>query len=139
MLTPKKVKYRKWHKGRSRSSKTETRGVSLSFGSFGLKALGSVWLNSRQIEAARKAITNSLSRSGKIWIRVFPDKPVTKKGSETGMGHGKGAPDHYVTVIKPGRIIFEVDGVEKSLAKLAFRLAASKLPFKTEFITREIK
>lgn len=137
MLLPSKVKYRRWHKGRSRSRKVETRGTELSFGAFGLKAKEPVWLTSRQIEAARKAMTHHIKRGGKIWIRVFPDKPVTKKGDEVGMGHGKGSPDHYVAVIRPGRMLFEMDGVEQNLAKEAMRLASSKLPIKTEFIVRK--
>lgn len=137
MLLPGKVKYRRWHKGRSRSRKVETRGVELSFGAFGLKAKEPVWLTSRQIEAARKAMTHHIKRGGKIWIRIFPDKPITKKGDETGMGHGKGSPDHYVAVIRPGRILFEMDGVDQVLAREAMRLASSKLPIKTEFIVRK--
>lgn len=136
MLTPKKVKHRKWQKGRRRGQGQETRGTELSFGSFGLKALDDCWLTSRQIEAARRAMTRHIQRGGKIWIRVFPDKPVTKKGIEVPMGGGKGSVDHYVMPIKPGRIIFEMDGVTEELAKEAMRKANHKLPVKTRFITR---
>jgi len=137
MLTPKKVKHRKWQKGRRRGKGKETRGTKLSFGSFGLKALEECWLTSRQIEAARRAMTRHIQRGGKIWIRVFPDKPVTKKGIEVPMGGGKGSVDHYVMPIKPGRVIFEMDGVEEDLAKEAMRKASHKLPVKTRFITRK--
>lgn len=134
MLIPKKVKHRKWQKGRSRDRKVETRGIELHYGSYGLKALGSARLNSRQIEAARKAITNYMKRHGRLWIRVFPDKPVTKRPPEQTMGGGKGAVDHYVFLVKPGRVIFEVDGVSEEIAKEALRLAGFKLPFKTKII-----
>ncbi len=137
MLLPKKVKYRKWHKGRSRQRTVETRGLRINFGSFGLRAKEPFWLNSRQIEAARRAMSNFIKREGKIWIRIFPDKPITKKGDETGMGHGKGAPDHFVAVVKPGRMLFEIDGIEMAVAKEAMRLASSKLPIKTEFVVRK--
>ena len=136
MLIPKKVKHRKWHKGRRRFKGVETRGTKLAFGSYGLKSLGRAWLTARQIEAARRAITHYVARGGKIWIRVFPDKPVTKKGAETPMGGGKGAVDHYVVPIKPGRILFEMDGVSKDLAEEAMRRASYKLPVKTKFITK---
>jgi large subunit ribosomal protein L16 len=136
MLSPKKVKHRKWQKGRRRNKGKETRGNELSFGSFGIKAMTAAWLTSRQIEAARRAMTRYVQRGGKIWIRVFPDKPVTKKGIEVPMGGGKGGVDHYVAPIKPGRIIFEMDGVEEEKAKEAMRRAGHKLPFKTKFITR---
>ncbi len=137
MLLPKKVKYRKWQKGRRRNKGKATRGFSLSFGSYGMKALEGCWMTSRQIEAARRAMTRYVQRGGKIWIRVFPDKPITKKGIEVPMGGGKGSVDHYVTIIKPGRIIFEMDGVPEKLAKEAMRRAGHKLPVKTKFITRE--
>jgi large subunit ribosomal protein L16 len=137
MLIPKKVKHRKWHKGRKRFSGIETRGTSLSFGSFGLKSLGRAWLTARQIEAARRAMTRYIARGGKVWIRIFPDKPVTKKGEGMPMGQGKGAVDHYVVPIKPGRIIFEMDGVTRELAEEAMRRAAYKLPIKTKFIVKE--
>ena len=136
MFIPKKVKHRKWHKGRRRFKGVETRGVKLAFGSYGLKSLGRAWLTARQIEAARRAMTRYVARGGKIWIRVFPDKPVTKKGAETPMGGGKGAVDHYVVPIKPGRILFEMDGVSKNLAEEAMRRASYKLPVKTKFITK---
>lgn len=136
MLIPKKVKHRKWHKGRRRLKGVETRGTNLSFGIYGLKSQGRAWLTARQIEAARRAMTRYIARGGKIWIRVFPDKPVTKKGAETPMGGGKGAVDHYVVPIKPGRIIFEMDGVTKDLATEAMRRASYKLPMKTKFITK---
>ncbi|MCX6813302.1 MAG: 50S ribosomal protein L16 [Candidatus Azambacteria bacterium] len=136
MLIPKKVKHRKWHKGRRRFKGVETRGTKLTFGSYGLKSLGRAWLTARQIEAARRAMTRYVARGGKIWIRIFPDKPVTKKGAETPMGGGKGAVDHYVVPIKPGRILFEMDGVSKDLAEEAMRRASYKLPVKTKFITK---
>ncbi len=136
MLIPKKVKHRKWHKGRRRFKGVETRGTKLTFGSYGLKSLGRAWLTARQIEAARRAMTRYVARGGKIWIRIFPDKPVTKKGAETPMGGGKGAVDHYVVPIKPGRILFEMDGVSKDMAEEAMRRASYKLPVKTKFITK---
>lgn len=136
MLIPKKVKHRKWQKGRSRSRLVETRGVDLNFGQYGLKALESSWLNSRQIEAARKAVTGHLKRSGKLWIRVFPDKPITRQAPEKTLGGGKGAVDHYVFPVRPGRIIFEIDGVDSGVAKEALRLAGHKLPFKSRVITK---
>jgi len=136
MLIPKKVKHRKWHKGRRRFKGVETRGTKLTFGSYGLKSLGRAWLTARQIEAARRAMTRYVARGGKIWIRIFPDKPVTKKGAETPMGGGKGAVDHYVAPIKPGRILFEMDGVTKDMAEEAMRRASYKLPVKTKFITK---
>ena len=135
MLQPRKVKHRKWQKGRSRAKATKG-GANLSFGSFGLKAEGDVWLTARQIEAARRAITRYVQRGGKIWIRVFPDKPRTTKGVEVPMGGGKGSVDHYVVPIKPGRIIFEMDGVDEEVAREAMRLAGHKLPIKTKFIKR---
>jgi len=137
MLTPKKVKHRKWQKGRRKSKGKETRGTKISFGSFGLKAMEPCRLTSRQIEAARRAMTRHVQRGGKIWIRVFPDRPVTKKGVEVPMGGGKGSVDHYVMVIKPGRIIFEMDGIPEETAKEAMRKAAHKLPIKVKFITRD--
>jgi len=136
MLQPKKVKHRKWHKGRRRGKGVETRGTELSFGSFGLKAQEAKWLTARQIEAARRAIIRYLKKGGKLWIRVFPDKPVTKKGTEVPMGGGKGSVDHYVFSIKPGRILFELEGIKEEIAKDAFRIAANKLPIKTKFIKR---
>jgi len=136
MLTPKKVKHRKWQKGRRRGRGKETRGNEISFGSYALKAMAECWLTSRQIEAARRAMTRHVQRGGKIWIRVFPDKPVTKKGIEVPMGGGKGSVDHYVMPIKPGRVIFEMDGVPEELAKEAMTKAGHKLPIKTKFIIK---
>jgi large subunit ribosomal protein L16 len=134
MLFPKKVKHRKWQKGRARG--LTKGGADLAFGGFGLKALETCWLTARQIEAARRAMTRYVKRGGKIWLRVFPDKPVTKKGAEVPMGGGKGGVDHYVFVIKPGRILFEMDGISREIAQEAFRLAAHKLPVKTRFVTK---
>lgn len=134
MLIPKKVKHRKWHKGRSRKRQVETRGLELNYGEYGLKALESSWLNSRQIEAGRKAITHFMKREGRMWIRVFPDKPVTLRPPETTMGGGKGSVDHYVFPVKPGRVIFEVDGVSKEIARGALERAGYKMPFKTKVI-----
>ena len=134
MLQPKKVKHRKWHKGRSRG--IESRGTELSFGSFGLKSLEARWITARQIEAARRAMTHHIQRGGKIWIRVFPDKPVTKKPPEVTLGGGKGAVDHYVVAIRPGRILFEIDGVTPGVAEEALRLAGHKLPVKTKIVKR---
>jgi large subunit ribosomal protein L16 len=136
MLIPKKVKHRKWQKGRSKKRNVETRGLELSYGEFGLKAMGSAWLTSRQIEAGRKTITNFLKRSGRLWIRVFPDKPITMQAPEKTLGGGKGSVDHYVFPIKPGRIIYEIDGVSAEKAKEALRLASYKLPFKCKVITK---
>ena len=136
MLIPKKVKHRKWHKGRSRKRTVETRGLTISYGQYGLKALGSAWLNSRQIEAGRKTITGYLKRQGRLWVRVFPDKPVTKRPPEVTMGGGKGSVDHYVFPVKPGRVIYEIDGVEEKTALEALRRAGFKLPFKTKVITK---
>ena len=134
MLTPKKVKHRKWMKGRSRG--IETRGTELSFGSYGLKSYGTKWVSARQLEAARRAIIRYLRKGGKMWIRVFPDKPVTKKGAETPMGGGKGAVDHYVVPVKPGRILFEVEGIPEEQAREALRKASAKLSVKTKFIKK---
>ena len=134
MLMPKKVKFRKQQKGRMRGK--AQRGSKLNFGDFGLKALECGWITDRQIEAARIAMTRHVKRGGKIWIRMFPDKPITKKPAETRMGKGKGAPDHWVAVIKPGRILYEIQGVEEELAREAFALAAQKLPIKVKFVTR---
>lgn len=137
MLIPKKVKHRKWQKGRSRSRLVETRGLGLDYGAYGLKALEGAWLNSRQIEAARKTITNFMKREGRLWIRVFPDKPVTKRPPETTLGGGKGSVDHYVFPVKPGRVVFEVDGVGRDTALEALRLASYKLPFKTKILEKQ--
>ncbi|MBJ6801791.1 50S ribosomal protein L16 [Geomonas propionica] len=134
MLMPKKVKHRKQMKGRMTG--TPTRGVSLAFGEFGLQATECGWLDSRQIEAARIAMTRYIKRGGKIWIRIFPDKPLTSKPAETRMGKGKGSPDSWVCVIKPGRVLYEMEGVSEEVAREAFRLAAHKLPVPTKFITR---
>ena len=135
MLTPKKVKHRKWRKGRSRG--LETRGIELAFGSFGLKSMGTKWITARQLEAGRRSIIRYLRKGGRMWIRVFPDKPVTKKGAETPMGGGKGAVDHYVVAVKPGRIIFEVEGIKEDMAKEALKAAAAKLAVKTKIVTKE--
>lgn len=129
---PKKTKFRKSQKNPQKGK--STRGNEISFGKYGLKALDPAWLNSRQIEAARRAMTRSVKRGGKIWIRVFPDKPVTKKPNEVGMGKGKGSPDHFIFPIKPGRIIFEMDGVSDEAAREALRLASHKLPFRTKTV-----
>ncbi len=132
---PKKTKYRKRMKGKMRGN--ETRGTEISFGSFGIKSMGTSWITSRQIEAARRAMTHFVKRGGKIWIRIFPDKPITQKGAEVPMGSGKGSVDHYAAVVKPGRILFEMDGVTMDIAKEAMRRAAHKLPIKTKFIVKE--
>ncbi|HET9922008.1 MAG TPA: 50S ribosomal protein L16 [Ktedonobacteraceae bacterium] len=134
MLAPSRTKYRKQHRGRMKG--TAHRGNTLSFGEYGLQALEPVWLEARQIEAARIALTRFMKRGGKVWIRVFPDKPVTGKPAETRMGSGKGAVDHWVAVVKPGRIIFEISGVSEEVAKEAVRLAGHKLPVATRFITK---
>jgi len=134
MLMPKKVKFRKQQRGRRRG--IATRGAKVSFGDFGLQALEAGWVTARQIEAARVAMTRHVKRGGKIWIRIFPDKPITKKPAETRMGSGKGAPDHWVAVVKPGRVLYEIEGVEESLAREAMLLAAQKLPVKTKFVSR---
>jgi len=137
MLMPKKVKHRKWHKGRKRGLGIASRRLELNFGTFGLKALSHGWVTARQIEAARRALTHYLKRGGRVWIRIFPDKPVTKKGAEVPMGGGKGAPDHFVVVVKPGDVLFEMEGVTLEKAQEAMRLASYKLPVKTKFLTRE--
>ena len=135
MLEPKKRKFRKDFRGRRKGK--ANRGSSISFGEFGLKCLGRGWLSARQIEAARRAITHALKRGGKVWIRVFPDKPVSSRPAGQRMGGGKGDIDRYVVVVKPGRIIFEIAGVTEELAKVAFKRAAAKLPFKVKFVQRE--
>lgn len=135
MLMPKKVKYRKQQRGRMRGQ--ALRGAELAFGEYGLQALEPCWLTARQIEAGRVTITRFLKKRGKMWVRVFPWKPVTKKPTETRMGRGKGDPEFWVDVVRPGRIIFEVEGVDHSVAQEAMRLAANKLPIKTRFISRE--
>ena len=135
MLQPKRVKYRKSHKGHRRGS-AQTSNTT-TFGDYGMQALESAWITAQQIEAARRAITRYIRRGGKVWIRVFPDKPVTKKPAETRMGSGKGAPDHWVSVVKTGRMLFEMAGVDETTAKEAMRLAAHKLPIATRFVSRE--
>ncbi len=134
MLAPKRVKYRKPHRGRRQGK--DFRGSTISFGAYGLKALEAAWITNRQIESARIAINRYLKREGKMWIRIFPDKAVTKKPAETRMGSGKGSPEGWVAVVRPGRIMFEVDGVSKELAAEAMRLASHKLPIKTKFVQR---
>lgn len=135
MLMPKKTKHRKSHKGK-RGGKA-SRLIDLSFGSFGLKSLDPFWVTARQLEASRRVMSRYIKRSGKIWIRVFPDKPVTQKGGEIPMGKGKGAVDHYVVVVKPGTILFEMEGVDAKIAKEAMELAAHKLPVRCKFISKE--
>ena len=134
MLQPKKTKFRKMQKGRMKGN--AQRGHQLAFGSFGIKALEETWITSRQIEAARIAVTRYMKRQGQVWIRIFPDKPVTSKPAEVRMGKGKGAPDYWAAVVRPGRVLFECDGVSKEIAQEALRLAAQKLPIKTRFIVR---
>ncbi len=134
MLSPKRVKHRKVQKGRMRG--TASRGADVSFGDFGLQATACGWITARQIEAARIALTRHVKRGGKVWIRVFPDKPVSRKPAETRMGTGKGAPDHWVAVVKPGRILYEIEGVPEEVAREAFRLAGHKLSVETRFIKR---
>jgi large subunit ribosomal protein L16 len=134
MLMPKRVKYRKTQRGRMRGK--ATRGAQVAFGDFGLKAMEPGWITQRQIEATRVALTRMMKREGKVWIRIFPDKPVTKKPAETRMGSGKGIPEFWVAVVKPGRIMFELGGVTRELAAEAFHLAAHKLPIKTRLVTR---
>ena len=136
MLVPKKVKHRKWQRGRSKKRAVETRGLELSYGSYGLKALTSAHVDSRQIEAARRTISNYIKREGKVWIRIFPDKPITQHPPEVTMGGGKGAVDHYVAIVRPGRILFEMDGVPEEVAKEALRLAGFKLPVKTRILIK---
>ncbi len=136
MLIPKKVKHRKWQKGRRLNRQKETRGTSLVFGSFGLQSLENDWINSRQIEACRKTIVHFTKRGGKLWIRIFPDKPITKRPPEVTMGGGKGSVDHYVFPVKPGRVLFEMDGVSEEIAKEALKRAGAKLPVKTRIILK---
>ena len=135
MLSPKRTKFRKHHRGRMRGK--ATRGNTISFGDYALQAQEPSWITSRQIEAARRAMTRYIKRGGKIWIRIFPDKPVTMRPAETRMGSGKGNPEFWVAVVKPGRIMFEMDGVPEEIAREAMRLAAFKLPIKTKFLVRE--
>jgi len=134
ILMPKKVKHRKWHRGISKG--ISDRGTEIAFGSYGLMAMETHWIAARQIEAARRAILRYLKKGGKVWIRIFPDKPITKKGTEVPMGGGKGSVDHYAFSIKPGRIIFELDGLKEDVAREAFKKAGDKLPIKTKFILR---
>jgi large subunit ribosomal protein L16 len=135
MLSPKRVKYRKKHKGRMRGQ--ATRGNRVSFGEYGLQAAEPAWISNRQIEAARVAMTRHIKRGGKVWIRIFPDKPITQKPAETRMGKGKGNPEGWVAVVKPGRVMFELEGVPEDLARRAMQLASAKLPIKTRFVVRE--
>jgi len=136
MLMPKRVKYRKQQRGR-RTGKAY-RGSQITFGEFGLKAMQPAWITNRQIEAARVALTRKIKRGGKVWISIFPDKPFTKKPAETRMGKGKGAPEYWVAVVKPGRILFELEGVSEELARIALQLAADKLPIKCRFVQRGV-
>lgn len=136
MLAPKRIKYRKQQRGSFKGKKAKG-GVKISFGAFGLRALEAAWITNRQIESARVAMTRYVKRGGKIWIRIFPDKPLTVKPAETRMGKGKGNPEQWVAVVKPGRIMFEIEGVEEEVAREAFRLASHKLPIKTAFVVRE--
>mgnify|MGYP001158114946 FL=1 len=135
MLSPKRVKRRKTHKGRMRGK--AFRGSKVSFGDYGLQALEPTWISNRQIESARVAMTRHIKRGGKVWIRIFPDKPITQKPAETRMGKGKGNPEKWVAVVKPGRIMFELEGVSEDVAKRAMELAAAKLPIKCKFVVRE--
>lgn len=137
MLMPKRVKYRRVHRGRMTGK--ALRGNTISYGEFAIQALEPCWMTANQIESARRAMTRYIKRGGKIWIKVFPDKPVTKKPAEVRMGSGKGAPEYWVAVVKPGRVLFEMSGVPVDVAREAMRLAAHKLPVKTKFITREMK
>ena len=140
MLFPKKVKHRKWQVGRKHPEKLQrpdTRGITVSFGAYGLKATSQSRVKSNQIEAARRVISRTLGKTGKVWIRIFPDKPITKKPAEVGMGKGKGDPDHFVFEVRPGRVLFEVDGVSEDVAREAMRKATAKLPLKARFVTRE--
>lgn len=136
MLMPKKVKHRKWQKGKKRNIGLSKGGNEVAFGSFALKSLSYRWITARQIEAARRAMTRFVQRGGKIWIRIFPDKPITMKGAETPMGKGKGGVDHFAFNCKPGRVLFEIDGVAEDVAKEAMTLAAHKLPVRTKFIKK---
>ena len=135
MLAPKRVKYRRMHKGRMRGK--ATRGNLVSFGEYGLQAAAPGWISSRQIEAARVAMPRHIKRGGKVWLRIFPDKPISKKPAETRMGKGKGSPEGWVAVVKPGRVMFELEGVDEKTARRAIQLAAAKLPIKTQFLVRE--
>ncbi|MBD2482640.1 MULTISPECIES: 50S ribosomal protein L16 [Planktothrix] len=137
MLSPRRTKFRKQQRGRMKGQ--ATRGNDLNFGDFALQALEPCWITSRQIEAARRAMTRYIRRGGKIWIRIFPDKPVTMRAAETRMGSGKGAPEYWVAVVKPGRVLFEIAGVSEEIAREAMRLAAFKLPIKTKFVARSVE
>lgn len=137
MLAPKRVKFRKQHRGRRTG--VAIRGSTLAFGEYGLKALEAAWITNRQIEAARRALTRHIKRGGKVWIRIFPDKPTTKKPAETRMGKGKGAPEGWVAVVKPGRVLCEMEGVTEENAREAMRLAAHKLPIPTRFVSRRME
>ena len=137
MLLPKRVKYRRQHRGRLKGQ--ATRGNTVTYGDFGLQALEPAWITSNQIEAARIAMTRYIKRGGQVWIKIFPDKPITEKPAETRMGSGKGSPEYWVAVVKPGRVMFEIGGVDEELAREAMRLAANKLPIKCKFITKEEK
>lgn len=134
MLFPKKVKHRKWQKGRRRNIGLATAKTTVAYGAYGLKALSHAWVTSRQIEAARRTLTHFLKKGGKIWIRLFPDKPITDHGNESVMGGGKGSVDHFVAVVKPGLVMFEVDGIDEATAREAFKLVSYKLPVKTRFV-----
>jgi len=136
MLIPKKVKHRKWHKPRRENKGVATRTNTVVFGSYGLKSLSHSWVSSRQIEASRRVLTRYVRRGGRVWIRIFPDRPVTKKGSEVPMGGGKGAPDHYVVTVKPGTIMFEMGGISESQAREALEKAKHKLPVKAKFVKK---
>jgi large subunit ribosomal protein L16 len=135
MLSPKRVKFRKMFKGRTRG--VAVRGSTIAFGTYGLQALEPGWISNRQIEAARVALTRHIKRGGKVWIRIFPDKPITKKPAETRMGKGKGSPESWVAVVKPGRVMFELEGIPKNMAEKAMGLAAAKMPIRTKFVVRE--
>ncbi len=135
MLSPKRVKFRKMFKGRTRG--VATRGSEISFGTYGLQAMEPGWITNRQIEAARVALTRHIKRGGKVWIRIFPDKPITKKPAETRMGKGKGSPEGWVAVVKPGRVLFELEGIPRDVADKAMALAAAKMPIRTKFVIRE--
>ncbi len=137
MFVPKKVKHRKHQKGRRIKRDVETRGTEISFGSFGLKAIGSKWVTSAQIEAARRAIIRYLKKGGKLWIRIFPDKVITRKGQEVPMGGGKGSPDHYVFPVKSGRMLFELEGIDEKDAREAMKKAGNKLPLKSKFVKKQ--
>jgi len=136
MLIPKKVKHRKWHKGRARNIRTASTKIELAFGAFGLKAMTPAWVSSQEIEAGRRVLTRYIKKGGKVWIRIFPDKPITKKGSEVPMGAGKGAVDHYVAVVRPGTVIYEMDGLPADQAKEALQSAAYKLSPVCKFISK---